>query len=347
MSSLSNVVGRTIDVTAELNKHSASATAGAHIFTNLCRSGTVRGSATPVSRRHGVVWLAARAVVGVPGVDVSSLYRADHSLPAAAARLASPFVHPVLLAAGQLPGGGLLRTVGVCQKKTASQRHHGDGIDVADRRPGRYPQQKAHLRLVAVTSGELRVLGDGRCFGPPAASASRRPLPSADPNQQLQRGRAPPGKYVHAQLRPGELRRGSPPSRSARQWDLGSAQVGQRGGSARPQFKAVNLHKMREVAKPRHQSLRPSCGLPQSLRTPASRVPQGAEGSAGRRTPGAHGPNLLSSGIATSPIPPPTRTRPIATGVEKNATTRPERKSVVARAAATYIHASLTALTPT
>jgi hypothetical protein len=99
-----------------------------------------------------MVRLAARAVEGVPGVDVSSLYRADHSLPAAAARPASPFVHPVLLAARQLPGGGLLRTVGVCQEKPASQRHHGAGIDVADRRPGRYPQQEAHLRLVQVSN---------------------------------------------------------------------------------------------------------------------------------------------------------------------------------------------------
>ena len=33
-----------------------------------------------------MVWLAARALVGVPGVDVRSLYRSDHSLAAAATR---------------------------------------------------------------------------------------------------------------------------------------------------------------------------------------------------------------------------------------------------------------------
>lgn len=98
----------------------------------------------------GVVWLAARAVVGVPGVDVDSLHTADHSLPAAAARPPSPLVHPVLPAAGQLPGGGLLWAVGVRQQKPPSQGHHGVGVDVVDRDPGRYPQQEAHLRLIQV-----------------------------------------------------------------------------------------------------------------------------------------------------------------------------------------------------
>jgi hypothetical protein len=101
-----------------------------------------------------VVRSAARAVIGAPGVDVSSLYRADHSLPAAATRSARPFVHPVLLAAGQLPRGGLLRTVGVRQEKPPSQRHHGVGVDLADRHPGWHPQQEAHLRLVQVSDAK-------------------------------------------------------------------------------------------------------------------------------------------------------------------------------------------------
>ena len=95
--------------------------------------------------------LAARAVIGVPGVDIISLYGADHSLAAAAARFSTPLVHPVLLPAGQFPGGGLLGTVGVCQQKLPSQGHHGVGIDVADGNPGRYPQKETHLRLVQVS----------------------------------------------------------------------------------------------------------------------------------------------------------------------------------------------------
>jgi hypothetical protein len=80
--------------------------------------------------------LAARAVIGGPGVDVVALYRADHSLSTAAARFSAPLVHPVLLAAGEFPGGGLLGTVGIRQQQPPSQGHHGVGIDVADGNPG-------------------------------------------------------------------------------------------------------------------------------------------------------------------------------------------------------------------
>jgi hypothetical protein len=94
--------------------------------------------------------LAARAVKGVPGVDVITLHGADHLLPAAAARPPASVVHPVLLTARQLPGGRLLRTVGVDQQKAPSKGHHGVGIDVANASPRRYSQQKAHFRLIHV-----------------------------------------------------------------------------------------------------------------------------------------------------------------------------------------------------
>jgi hypothetical protein len=110
--------------------------------------------------------LAARAVIGVPGIDIISLYSADHSLSAAATRFPASRVHPVLLPACQLPGGGLLGTVGVRQEKLPSQVYHGVGIDLPDRGPGSYPQQEAHLRLVHVPDPDDEPLQLGNSYYP-------------------------------------------------------------------------------------------------------------------------------------------------------------------------------------
>lgn len=98
------------------------------------------------------VWsrLAARAVIGVSGIYAVSLYSTDHSRSATAAWFPPSLVHPVLLVAGQLPGGGLLGTVGVQHEKPPSQRHHGVGIDLAHRNPRRHAQQKTHLCLIQI-----------------------------------------------------------------------------------------------------------------------------------------------------------------------------------------------------
>lgn len=96
-------------------------------------------------------WLAARAVIGVPGIEIISLYSTDNGPSATTARFPTPLVHPVLLPVGQFPGSGLLGTVGVRQQKPPSQGHHDVRIDIADWDPWRYSQQEAHLRLVQVS----------------------------------------------------------------------------------------------------------------------------------------------------------------------------------------------------
>jgi hypothetical protein len=109
------------------------------------------------------VWsrLAARAVIGGSGIYAVSLYTADHPRSATAARFPVPLVHPVLLTAGQLPGGGLLGTVGVQYEKPPGQRHHGVGIDFAQHVPqpsrrrrgtapsARGPPSHTHCRVAA------------------------------------------------------------------------------------------------------------------------------------------------------------------------------------------------------
>jgi hypothetical protein len=60
-------------------------------------------------------WLAARAVIGVPGDYPLSLHCPDHSLPAATARAPTPLIHPVLSSPSQISGGGLLRPLRISQ----------------------------------------------------------------------------------------------------------------------------------------------------------------------------------------------------------------------------------------
>jgi hypothetical protein len=60
-------------------------------------------------------WLAARAVIGVPGIYSFSLHRPDHLSPTAAARAPTPLIHPVLSPPSQISGGGLLRPLRISQ----------------------------------------------------------------------------------------------------------------------------------------------------------------------------------------------------------------------------------------
>src|SRR5918911_3288019 len=95
-------------------------------------------------------WLAARTVVGVPGVYSLSLHRSDYSLPTAAARFPGPLIHPVLAPSSQLSGGGLLRPLCISQQQPSPKSYHRIRIDDSDRSPRGDTQQEAHLRLIQI-----------------------------------------------------------------------------------------------------------------------------------------------------------------------------------------------------
>jgi hypothetical protein len=111
----------------------------------------------------------------------------------------SPNPKPGFQAAGQWGqwSGRAVAPRKTCTDQPASAHHAGGALGAS-----------------VVPSGEL--LRDGRCLGPPAASASRRPLLSHHPKQHPREGgQATPGKYVvlnfdrvnlHCE---GERRRGS------------------------------------------------------------------------------------------------------------------------------------------